>query len=133
MDVPALRSYIGGMCRLICRRVVTLAVAYALALNLILPLVTAFGSPAEAAIVADLCTTDRSGSPADLPSKPRPICPLACSTPGCGIDGLFAGGSAGAMVPIARATRPLFVIDLDGQAPLARDPGVPCARAPPRG
>jgi hypothetical protein len=133
VDAPALRSYIGSMCRLICRRVVALAVAYALALNLLLPLVVAFGSPAEAAIVADLCTTNRAGSPADLPSKPRPICPLACSAPGCGVDGLFADGSGSAMASIARTTRPLFVIDLDDQAPLARDPGAPCARAPPRG
>jgi hypothetical protein len=75
VDAPALRSYIGGMCRLICRRVVALAVAYALALNPVLPLVAAFGSPAEAAILADLCTTNGSGSPAskqaaaDLPAR----------------------------------------------------------------
>jgi hypothetical protein len=133
VDVPALRSYIGGMCRLICRRVVALAVAYAFALNLVLPLVAAFASPAEAAIVADLCTTNRSESPADLPSKPRPICPLACSAPGCGVDGLFADGPGRAAIFVDGTTRPLFVIDVDDQAPLASDPGAPCARAPPRG
>jgi hypothetical protein len=133
VDAPALRSYIGGMCRLICRRVVALGVAYALALNLVLPLVVAFASSADAAIVADLCTTNRSGSPADLPSKPRPICPLTCSAPGCGVDGLFADDPDSAMVSVARTTRPLFFIVLDDRAPLARNTGAPCARAPPRG
>ena len=131
MDAPALRSYIGGMCRLICRRVVALAVAYALALNLVLPLMAAFASPADAAIVADLCTTNRSGSPADLPSKPGPSCPLACSAAGCG--SVFADPPGSAIVSIACTTRPLFFIVLDERAPLAREGGAPCARAPPRG
>jgi hypothetical protein len=130
VDASALRSYIGGMCRRICRRVVALAVAYALALNLVLPL-AAFASPADAAIVADLCTTNRS--PADLPSKPRLICALACSAPGCGVNGLFAAAPGSAMVSVAGTTRPLFFIVLDERAPLARKGGAPCARAPPRG
>src|SRR5262245_57029798 len=120
------------MYRLICRRVVALAVAYAVALNLILPLLAALASPADAVIVADLCTTNRSGSPADLPSKPRPICPLACSAPDCGSNGLFADGAGGATVFVARVTRPLFFIDFDDQALLLRDTGAQFARAPPR-
>jgi hypothetical protein len=120
------------MCRPICRRVVALAVAYAVALNLVLPLLAAFASPADAVIVADLCTTNRSGSPADLPGKPRPICPLACSAPDCGINGLFVGGSGSATALVARAPRPLFFIGLDDQTLLPRDIGAQFARAPPR-
>jgi hypothetical protein len=96
-----------------------------------LPLLAAFASPADAAIVADLCTPNRSGSPADLPSKPRPLCPLACSPPGCGIDGLFAVGSGGAMVVVADTAQPPFLIDR-GQTLLPRDTGAQFARAPPR-
>jgi hypothetical protein len=120
------------MCRLICRRVVALAVAYAVALNLVLPLLAAFASPADAVIAAELCTTNPSGSPADLPSKPRPVCPLACSAPDCGMNDLLAGGSSSATVFVARATGPLFFIGLDDPALLLRDTGAQFARAPPR-
>ena len=132
VDASARRSYIAGMCRLICRRVVALAVAYAVALNLALPLLAAFASLADAAIAADLCTPNRSGSPADLPSQPRPLCPLACSAPGCGIDGLFAVGSGGAMVFVADTAQPPFLIDGSDQTLLPRDTGAQFARAPPR-
>jgi hypothetical protein len=132
MDAPALRSYIDGMCRLICRRIVALVVAYAVALNLVLPLLVTFASSAEAVTVAGLCAADRSGSPADPPNKPRPVCPLACLAPDCGVNGLLVGGSGSAALLVTRAARPLFFIRLDGQAPPPRDIGAQFARAPPR-
>lgn len=132
MDALALRPYIDRMCRLICRRIVALVVAYAVALNLVVPLLVTFAFAADAVIVADLCATDRSGFPADLPNNPRLVCPLACSAPDCRVNGLLAGGSDSATVLVARAARPLFFIALDGQAPPPRDSGAQFARAPPR-
>jgi hypothetical protein len=132
MDAAALQPYIDGMCRLTCRRIVALVVAYAVALNLVVPLLVTFASAADAGTVAELCARDRSGSPADLPTKPRPVCPLACSAADCGVNGLLAGGSASFTVVVARAARPLFFIALDGQAPPPRASGTQFARAPPR-
>jgi hypothetical protein len=64
VDVAKLRPYIAAMYRLIRRRLVALAVAYALALAPVLPLLTAFAWAADLgpAGVGEICATGRHGA-----------------------------------------------------------------------
>jgi len=120
------------MTRLICRRVVALALAYVLALDLILPLVPAFAAGVDPTTVAEICATDHSGptSGADRPDRQRPICPfgMACATPGCDAAGLPVDVIvAVASIPVSK----LFLAHADDEAHLLQDVGKPFARAPP--
>src|SRR5262245_62422567 len=81
------------MSRSVYRRVIALVVAYGVALDPVVPLAATFASAADAFTFAELCATDQAGSPADVPDKARPDCPLACSASGCGANGLLAGPS----------------------------------------
>jgi hypothetical protein len=120
------------MGRLICRRVVALALAYVLALDLILPLVPAFASGVSATTVAEICATDHSGtrSGGDRPDRQGPICPfgMACTTPGCDAVGL----PVDVIAAVAAVSAPqVFLAHADEQAHLLQEVGKPFARAPP--
>jgi hypothetical protein len=124
------------MCRLICRRFVALAVAYAVALNLVVPLLAAFALAADAtpASLAERCAPDQSGASrgGDRNGHP-PACPFdsACLMQDCGANGAFAAGASSAAI-LAFGTGPLLLsIRLDGRTLLPREAGVQFARAPP--
>jgi hypothetical protein len=116
------------------RRVIALATAYAVALNLILPLVVAFASASDAAAMTSICATDRlsRGLATDLPDRHPSICPLgmACAMPDCGATALPAGSSVSA-VASAGMSRPSLAQG-DEQAHRQRNAGGQFARAPPR-
>jgi hypothetical protein len=125
------------MGRLFCRRFVALAVAYAVALNLVVPLLAAFALAAEAApaSVAELCASEQPGTIPGAGDRNghAPVCPLgsACSTQDCGANGPFAAGSTGAAT-FAFDPRPLLPsIRLEGKALRPREFGAQFARAPP--
>ena len=87
------------MFRRTCHKAVALAVAYAVALNLLVPLLAAFASAAQAvpATFAEFCATDqgRAASGGDRKDQHAPECPLgpACLTQDCGPNGFPALGS----------------------------------------
>jgi len=115
------------MCRLICRRVVAVALAYVLALNSVLPLLPAFAAGA-----GEICATDHAGtrSGTDLPDRHGPVCPFgtACAAPGCDAAGLPI-----VVVAVASVSAPdLFLVCPDDAARVQHDVGRPFARAPPR-
>jgi hypothetical protein len=119
------------------RRLIALAVAYAVALNVILPLLPAFAPAAEAgaATPAQICGAGRSGerSGADLPSGHGPDCPfgLACSMPDCTAAGFLAVGTRSVLLLAPASTSVLRVVRPDDAAFRPRDTGTPYARAPP--
>jgi hypothetical protein len=71
------------------RRLVALAAAYAVALNTLLPVLTALLPPAATGEsgLAVICSAGQAGSASDrsAPAKPQPLCPCggACTMPGC--------------------------------------------------
>jgi hypothetical protein len=69
------------------RRLVALAAAYAVALNMLLPVFTAVLQPAASGEIgpAAMCSAGGPGSASDrdAPQKPRPLCSEACAMPGC--------------------------------------------------
>jgi hypothetical protein len=118
------------MYRMTCRRLIALAVAYAVALNMVLPLLPAFAPAAQASettgattamtIPGPICGTGYSGerSGGDLPNGHEPDCPfgLACSALNCA----------------ATASASVFqVVCSDDAGFRPRDSGAPFARAPP--
>jgi hypothetical protein len=120
------------MYRLICRRVVALAAAYALALSPILPLLTAFAAASDFALAArgEICATKQSG--ADRPNGHGASCALGigCSGQDCGANGVLAGPTDGTTI---RALRPApFFMRLAEEGPVGRAHGAHFARAPPR-
>ncbi len=124
------------MYRLIRRRVVALAVAYALALNPVLPLLaaSAWAGDLGPAGVGEICVTTQSGarSGADLPRRHGPVCPLgmACSMHDCG--GGFPPVGAGGVTGLAFGPTPLlFFIRRDDGAFQVRASHAHFARAPP--
>jgi hypothetical protein len=126
------------MYRLIRRRLVALAVAYALALGPTLPLLTAFATAAETgpAILSDICATDKSGagSDADAPSRHRPACPLGmmCLAQDCGANCCPAAGAHGTALTGFAFRSFLSFIPFDHETFVPRNIGAQFARAPPR-
>jgi hypothetical protein len=122
------------MYRLVCRGFIALALAYALALAPILPLLTVLASAADlgSAGVGDICVTKPSGagSDADVPNEHGSACPLGagCAMPGCG-GGVLAA-AAGTATLIAFRSAPLPVHPAAEALPL-RAGGAHLARAPP--
>jgi hypothetical protein len=117
------------------RRLLVLALAYALALAPVLPLLAARASAADLfpAGAGEICATKPSGvgwGP-DVPNEHRSACPhgAACAIAGCG-GGVLAAG-AGAVTVVALRSAPLL-IDPAAEAPPARASGAHLARAPPR-
>ncbi len=126
------------MYRLIRRRLVALAVAYALALGPTLPLLTAFVTAADTGpvILSDICATDHSdaGSDADAPNRHRPVCPLGmmCLAQDCGANCCPAVGAHGATVTIPGLQSFVSLVSFDREIFVLRNIGTQFARAPPR-
>jgi hypothetical protein len=124
------------MYRLICRRLVALAVAYALALAPVLPLFAAFAWAADLGPVGvgEICASKRSdaSSPADVPNGHRPACPFGagCALQDCSAAGLPAPGGATAAIGVLGPAR--FFVHPAEAVPRPRDGGPHFARAPPR-
>jgi hypothetical protein len=124
------------MYRLICRKVVALAAAYALALSPTLPLLTAFAASFDLALAArgEICATTQSGAEtgADHPNGHGASCALGLSCPAqdCGADGVLAA-AAGSTAIRALRPAPLFT-RLAEEGLLGRAHGAHFARAPPR-
>jgi hypothetical protein len=124
------------MYRLICRRLVALAVAYALALAPVLPLLAAFALAADLdpAGVGEICASKRSDarSPADVPNGHGAACALGtgCALQDCSAAGLPAPGGATAAIGVLAAAR--FFVHPAEAVLRPRDGGPHFARAPPR-
>ena len=124
------------MYRLISRRIVALAVAYALALAPVLPLLSAFVRAGDlgSADLGALCASKQVGarSGADIPNEHGPPCPfgVGCSAQGCGADGVLPA-AAGVVEILAFGAAP-SLLDFEGGSPLLRAGGGHSARAPPR-
>jgi hypothetical protein len=96
------------MDRSLARKLVALAAAYAVALNMLLPALTAIASPAFSspatggALGLEVICSGGAGPAAGrgVPEKPQPLCPCcgACAMPGCAATVLpdIASSSAGA-------------------------------------
>jgi hypothetical protein len=125
------------MHRLISCRIAALAVAYALALAPVLPLLTAFAHADDVVSVglSRLCAGGDVGerSTADVPNGHRPLCPfgVACSMQGCGANGVLPAATGGVIEILAFGAAPSPVL-LKGGSPLLRAGGGHSARAPPR-
>jgi hypothetical protein len=123
------------MYRLSCRKLVALAAAYAVALNLVLPLLSIFAPAADAGALglSEICGNSHSGpgSGADFPNRHGPICPfgMACSASDCGAASLPAGGGIAAF-SFGPAPLGLF-LRLDDEVLPLRNVGAQFARAPP--
>jgi hypothetical protein len=82
------------------RRLITLAAAYAVALNALLPALALILLPAAGSVLgpAVICAAARTGLPSDsgAPEKPGPLCPCpgACAMPGCATAVLPDTGAA---------------------------------------
>jgi hypothetical protein len=117
------------MYRLVCRRLLALAVAYALALAPMLPLLAL----ASATDLSEICATRQSGagSGANLPNEHGSDCPVGagCAMHGCG-DGVLAV-EAGTVTVVALHSAPAFVRTAAEALP-RREGSAHFARAPPR-
>jgi hypothetical protein len=124
------------MYRLIRRRLVALAVAYALALAPVLPLLAAFAWAADLgpAGVGEVCASKQSdaNSPAGVPNGHGAACPLGagCALQDCSAAGLPAPGGATAAVGVLGPAR--FFVHPAEAVLSPRDGGPHSARAPPR-
>jgi hypothetical protein len=124
------------MYRLICRRLVALAVAYSLALAPVLPLLAAFAWAAEPgpAGVGEICASKRSdaSSPTDVPNGHGAACPLGAGCPlqGCSAAGLPASDGPAAAIDLLGPLR--FFAHYAEAVLRTRDAGPHFARAPPR-
>src|SRR5262245_33242510 len=136
VDAAKLRPYIGAMYRLICRRLVALAVAYSLAFAPVLPLLAAFALAADLgqAGAGEICASKRSDarSPADVPNGHGAACALGagCALQDCSAAGLPPPGEATAATGVVAAAR--FFVHPAGAVLRPRDGGPHFARAPPR-
>jgi hypothetical protein len=124
------------MYRLICRRLLALGVAYAIALAPVLPLLAAFawaGDLGEAR-VGEICSSQRSdpSSPAGVPNGHGAACPFGtgCSLQDCSAAGLPASGTAIAAIGVLGPAR-FFVHPVEAVL-RPRDGGPHFARAPPQ-
>jgi hypothetical protein len=125
------------MHRLISCRIAALAVAYALALAPVLPLLTAFAHADDVVSVglSRLCAGGDVGerSTADVPNGHRPLCPfgVACSMQGCGANGVLPAATGGVIEILAFGAAPLL-LQFEGRSPPLHAGGGHSARAPPR-
>jgi hypothetical protein len=137
--------------RLICRRLVALAAAYAIALNMVSALLPAFAPAAEAGAatggatdlattdlttLAQMCGTGQSGerSDADPPNRHGRDCPFGwvCLTLDCSTTGSLAVGVHGGILLAPASATPLHIVSAGDAASRRRAIGAPFARAPPR-
>jgi len=120
------------------RRLVALAAAYAVALNTLLPVLTAILLPAATVEIglAVICSAGGAGSASDsgAPEKPQPLCPCggACAMPGCAATALPGSDPIGAGA--ACVSVGLVGLRHDGQQKQTFWPGgSKLARGPPIG
>ena len=116
------------------RRLAALAVAYAVTLNALLPVLAAMTLPAAGApAFAVICgsATAGAGSDRDLPAK-QPLCPVgaSCAMPGCAEAVVPVGGSAATGV-LMTAHAPVGVRSARDRRQALRLAGPQQARAPP--
>src|SRR5262245_36810244 len=136
VDAAKLRSYIGAMYRLICRRLLALGVAYALALAPVLPLLAAFALAADPGPVGvgEICASKRSDArwPAEVPNRDGTACPLGAGCPphSCSDAGLPASDGVAAAIGALGPAR--FVAHSAEAVSRPRDGGPHFARAPPQ-
>jgi hypothetical protein len=113
------------------RRLVALLTAYALALNVLLPVLGAIApQPAEAAVI---CGPGGTRPAPTAPTSPHQECPAACALTGCaGATGAALPGEA----PVAVLPATWIEIDAvsltpDGGLPVLQTGGRRLARGPP--
>jgi hypothetical protein len=117
------------------RRLVALAAAYAVALNMLLPVLTLMLLPAASGTLgaAVICSAAAgSASQGGAPEKPRPPCPCpgACAMSGCAATILPPAG--GKIAPAAWSTRGPVALRRDGgDTQILRLGGRNLARGPP--
>jgi len=115
------------MFRRTCHKAVALAVAYAVALNLLVPLLAA---------LAEFCATDQgsAASGGDRTGQHEPVCPLgpACLMQDCGPNGFLPLGSETVATFAVDPTAVLLSPRLDDERLLLRVIVARFARAPPQ-
>jgi hypothetical protein len=116
------------------RRLVALAAAYAVALNILLPALTAILPPVAIGEIslAAICSGGGAASDPGAPAKPQPLCPGggACTMPGCAAAALPGGDPAG--VSAVFASFGLVGLRHDGRrTPTFWPGGSKLARGPP--
>jgi hypothetical protein len=123
------------MDRRLARRFVALAAAYAVALNMLLPVMAALVTPAVGGAIGltIICSADGVGAIGDrgAPERPQPACPCCavCALPGCSAAALpplavyWPGVALVGAVPIA--------LRRGGRQPQTFWPGDALARGPP--
>ena len=122
------------MYRLVCRGFIAFALAYAVALAPVLPLLAAAASAPELgpAGAGEFCATKPSGagSDADVPNEHGSACPLGagCAMPGCGAGVLAAAAGTARLIAFRSAPLPVHPA---AEALLLRASGAHLARAPP--
>jgi hypothetical protein len=132
VDAPRVHPYIDGMHRPICRRFIALAVAYAVALNLVLPLLPAFALAAEATNPAEICASGGSISPTGLPNGHGSLCPFGvpCSYD-CSAAASLALDARSAALFLPSRAHSFSLVRFDNQMLVQRDVAAQFARAPP--
>jgi hypothetical protein len=123
------------------RRLVALAAAYAVVLNMLLPvLVPVLGATLPPGAIGELsltviCATGGVGSASDrgAPEKPQPLCPcgVACAMPGCAAPVLPDDAPASAGAGVACVSVGLAGLELDARQREKLWPGGKLARGPP--
>jgi hypothetical protein len=87
------------------RKLVALAAAYAVALNILLPVLAAILPPAAIGEIglAAICSAGGAATGRGAPAKPQPLCPCggACAMPGCAATALPGGAPIGARAVLA--------------------------------
>jgi hypothetical protein len=85
-------GYTGAKNRRLDRRLVALAAAYAVALNILLPVLAAILPPAASGEIGSgaICSAGGAASDRGAPARPQPLCPCgaACVMPGCAATAL---------------------------------------------
>jgi hypothetical protein len=120
------------MFRSIRRKLVALAVAYAVALGPVVPLLASMAAAASIgpSVLGEICAADTSRSGADGPARHAAACPM-CLVHGCGAPDLVAPGTSAILAaPSSLGSLPLA--QADNAASLPRHAGRQLARAPPR-
>jgi hypothetical protein len=88
------------------RKLVALAAAYAVALNILLPILAAVLPAAAVGGIglAAICSAGGAASDRGAPQNPQPLCPCgaACAMPGCAATALPGGAPIGTSAVLAR-------------------------------
>jgi hypothetical protein len=119
------------------RKLVALAAAYAVALNILLPVVAAV-LPAAAVggigLAAAICSAGGAASDRGVPQNPQPLCPCgaACAMPGCAATALPGGAPIGTSAVLA-SIGPVELRPAGAATPTLWPGGSKLARGPPIG